>query len=88
MFNSVLVPLDGTPSMERSLPVAAALARETGATLRLLRPAFAHTGPGPDAADAHLAAVVEAKHYLAGQAGRLGSAGVAVETVVAHGEPS
>jgi len=36
MFRSILVPLDGSPFGEHSLPLAMSLARRTGATLQLL----------------------------------------------------
>jgi nucleotide-binding universal stress UspA family protein len=37
MFKSILVPLDGSPFAEHALPLAASIARHTGATLRLLQ---------------------------------------------------
>jgi len=37
MFKSILVPLDGTPFAEHALPLAASIARQSGATLRLLQ---------------------------------------------------
>ncbi len=37
MFTHILVPLDGSPRAERALPVAATIARATGATIHLLR---------------------------------------------------
>ena len=36
MFNSVLVPTDGSPFSERALPIAAEIAKRTGATLHLV----------------------------------------------------
>lgn len=36
MFNSILVPLDGSPSSEHALPMACAIARQAGANLRLV----------------------------------------------------
>jgi nucleotide-binding universal stress UspA family protein len=36
MFKSILVPLDGTTFAEHAIPLAASVARHTGATLRLL----------------------------------------------------
>jgi len=36
MFHSILVPLDGSPFGEHSLPLAMSIARRTGATLQLL----------------------------------------------------
>lgn len=37
MFRTILVPLDGTPYSEQALPVAMAVARRTGARVRLAR---------------------------------------------------
>ncbi len=37
MFRHLLVPLDGTPTVERSIPVAARLARAAQGSLILLR---------------------------------------------------
>ena len=37
MFKSILVPLDGSPFAEHALPLAVAIARGSGATLRLMR---------------------------------------------------
>jgi nucleotide-binding universal stress UspA family protein len=37
MWHHILVPLDGTPGAEQALPLAAHIARETGATLTLVR---------------------------------------------------
>jgi nucleotide-binding universal stress UspA family protein len=37
MFKNILVPLDGTPFAEHALPLAASIARQSGATLRLLQ---------------------------------------------------
>lgn len=37
MYRTILVPLDGSPLAERSLPYAAAVARAAGARLRLVR---------------------------------------------------
>lgn len=43
MYDSLLVPLDGSAFSERALPWAASLARRSGATLRLARVHIPHT---------------------------------------------
>lgn len=45
MFKAILVPLDGSPLAEQALPVAARLARSTGAALHL---AHVHVAASPD----------------------------------------
>jgi nucleotide-binding universal stress UspA family protein len=44
MYRSILVPLDGSLTNERALPVASAIARRCGATIHL---ALVHTSSGP-----------------------------------------
>jgi nucleotide-binding universal stress UspA family protein len=45
MFDNILVPLDGSPFGERSLPAAARLARRTGAALHIVHVHEARVGP-------------------------------------------
>jgi nucleotide-binding universal stress UspA family protein len=47
MFQHILVPLDGSPLAERALPVAALIARSTGASVELLHAASVEVGYGP-----------------------------------------
>lgn len=47
MFERILVPLDGSPLAERALPVAALIARSTGATVVLLHAASIELEYGP-----------------------------------------
>ena len=37
MFNSILVPLDGSPAAEGALPLASSIARQAGASLEIMR---------------------------------------------------
>jgi nucleotide-binding universal stress UspA family protein len=47
MFQHILVPLDGSPLAERALPVAALIARSTGASLELVHAASIEVDYGP-----------------------------------------
>jgi len=79
MYRSLLVPLDGSASSERALPIAANIARRSGATLRL---AYVHIPSGGiyiegmQAADAgaRLAQLEGAHAYLEGVRTRMASA--------------
>src|SRR5689334_16481860 len=78
MYRSILVPLDGSPASEQALPYAAALARRSGAALRL---AYVHTplvlGEGVMYLGAPEAQLwEEEKTYLDGVADRLRKAGL------------
>ena len=84
-LDRILVPLDGSALAETALGTAVDLARQTRATLVLLRAAEAHTFPGADPTDAQILVVREAEDYLAGVASRLGREGDAVETGVWYG---
>jgi nucleotide-binding universal stress UspA family protein len=67
MFRSQLVPLDGSAIGEHAQPVAAAVARQSGAVLYL-----AHVGPPADPGGrAGTGPLHEAQAYLDGVAGRL-----------------
>jgi nucleotide-binding universal stress UspA family protein len=67
MFRSLLVPLDGSAFGEHALPVAAAVARQSGAALSL-----AHVSPPADPGGrAGTPSLHEARAYLDGVAGRL-----------------
>jgi nucleotide-binding universal stress UspA family protein len=92
LFQSILVPLDGSRFAEHALPLAAIIARTTGATLRLLRvesdttipwneptPGASESKPGPE--DSHPAA----QAYLEGAAERVRAAfGIPVQQEFAH----
>ena len=90
MYRSILVPLDGSPFGEHSLPLAVALARRTGAALHLVH---VHVPAGPvGALEAvpYLAAqhevVIQREHaYLEEARGRLSRLGVPAEARLADG---
>jgi nucleotide-binding universal stress UspA family protein len=90
MYHSILVPLDGSPGSEHALPLAAAVARRTGATVRV---AHAHAPADPKHPDWYMppeqrsdpAAVTLQKDYLDGVVRRLTAAGVRAASVLLEG---
>jgi nucleotide-binding universal stress UspA family protein len=88
-LGTILVPVDGSLLAETAVYRAVDLARESGATVHLLRAAEAHTFPGVDATEAQVAVVREAEEYLADVKARLAEAGFTmVETSVWYGPPA
>jgi nucleotide-binding universal stress UspA family protein len=87
MYQTILVPLDGSPFAERALPYVEALAQAGGARLVLVSAAHADANLGSRPADAPVATIGEATTYLAGVAERLTGHGLTapIETVVLHG---
>lgn len=86
MLRTILVPLDGTPFGEQALPVATAVARRTGARVRL---AHVHRPVPVDqqtlGATAEFAAREEDRRKLARVAGELAAAGVPAEHALLDG---
>lgn len=79
----ILVPLDGSPLAESALADAVDIAVRHGATLVLLRAAYATALPAVDPVDSQVTVVREAETYLADVAARARAAGVTdVETSV------
>jgi nucleotide-binding universal stress UspA family protein len=79
----ILVPLDGSPLAESALADAVDIAVRHGATLVLLRAAYATALPAVDPVDSQVTVVREAEAYLADVAARARAAGVTdVETSV------
>ena len=79
----ILVPLDGSPLAESALADAIDIAVRHGATLVLLRAAYATALPAVDPVDSQVTVVREAEAYLADVAARARAAGVTdVETSV------
>ena len=85
MFNTILVPLDGSELAERALTYATALAGPTRAQLLLVRAVVTHTLAGVDPRERQLGAIHEAELYLQHVATKLGEQGLACETVVRYG---
>jgi len=72
----ILVPLDGSALAEAVLPRAIELAKDSGATVELLRAVEAHTIPGVDPTEDQVKVVAEGEAYLADVAARLKTDGV------------
>ncbi len=89
-FETVLVPLDGSPLAEAALPMAEEVLRDNpDATLVLMRAAWATALPGVDPISAEVAAVKEAEEYLEQVAARLRQRGVGrIVTSVWYGSPA
>jgi nucleotide-binding universal stress UspA family protein len=81
----ILVPLDGSRLAEAVLPAACSLAGRLGASLVLLH-VLEREPPRKVHGEPHLARAADAFAYLDAQAGRIGGAGVAVDTDV-HERP-
>jgi len=77
----VMVPLDGSTFAEAALPLATALARRAGATLRLVLVHGTATGAGDEAAAAQVALQDHEREYLRGTASRLDPGGALVSGV-------
>jgi nucleotide-binding universal stress UspA family protein len=86
-MNTILLPLDGSPLAEQSLPYAASLARRSGAKIVLVRAAQAHTLLDIDAGEAQIAAIRRAEQDLEAAATRLRAEGVKAEVHVYYDQP-
>jgi nucleotide-binding universal stress UspA family protein len=86
MIHNILVPLDGSPVAEQGLTSACRLAKETGATLSLVRgvPYFILD---PKDREADRAAVREARAYLGTMQDNLVREGFTVHAEVVPGDP-
>jgi len=89
MYQNILVPLDGSPFAEHALPYAATLARQSGATLRLVTvstPLEETSVEGLFISAAEIEADLAQRYqtYLQHLAAQL--SGVQVETEVPHGD--
>ena len=82
MFNTILVPLDGTAESNAALPAARTLARATGASIWLLRVA-----PESLVRDSH-SATHDAGQSLDAMASEFGSSELHVQAVVREGDPA
>ena len=84
MYQTILVPLDGTVFSERALPLASTIARATGGRLVLMRAAWAPQQPGLDSQESQQWAIREAHMYLESVAQGLKEQGLAVELSAPH----
>ncbi len=78
MYNRILIPLDGSELSERALPLAADIARRTGASLTLASVIDAEADAAQSASE----------KYLIDVAGRLEGAGLEISTVTLTGDPA
>ena len=85
MFHHLLVPLDGLPMSESSLPAAARIARQAGALLTLVHVIERHA-PAEIHSERHLVTPAEAEAYLSEIARSPLLAGLRVETHVHEAE--
>lgn len=92
MYTRILVPLDGSELAEIALPHAVAVAKQSGAAVRLLRvlptlpPAVLPEGAYLDWEQIQRDAVAEARSYLEQVRGRLAAEGLDVATELRTGE--
>ncbi len=84
MYQTILVPLDGTVFSERGLPLATTIAHATGARLVLMRAAWSPQQPGMDSLESQQWAVREAHMYLESVAQDLKTQGLTVELSAPH----
>lgn len=86
MYQTLLVPLDGSKFSERALPMAVILAKTMQARMVLLHVIGAPVFPGGDTAEVERQAGEEAQAYLAQLARSLLAEDLQVETVVTYGD--
>ena len=86
MYQTILVPLDGSDLAERALPIAETVARASGAKILLLRVVPPAT-PESATRGEYAAEVEEAEKYLASVAARL-TKSCGVETRLVEGDPA
>jgi nucleotide-binding universal stress UspA family protein len=84
-FQRILVPLDGSECAENVLPMVEKLAKELGASIALLRVAYAYIFPGVDSTEAELKVVREAEEYLSNVEDRLKTKGFKTDSHVRYG---
>src|SRR5687767_805767 len=84
-FDSILVPLDGTPTGAAALPYAEALALRTGAKLTLMRAARAPLVIGGDARVVQRQVIDDAQDYLETVGNGLAARGAQIEIALPYG---
>lgn len=88
MFETILVPLDGSKLAEESLGKVKEIAQAHGSKIVLLRVAFALVFPGADPTKSQIQVTEEAEGYLEKVKKGLESEGIRAETVVRYGFPA
>lgn len=87
MYRRILLPLDGSALAERAEPYAAALARQFGAELILVRAVQLFAFPDVDQEARQVGAINQASEYLMRRAAALRRQGVEVSCVVHYTDP-
>jgi nucleotide-binding universal stress UspA family protein len=85
MFETILLPLDGSALSESALPYAEGIARASRARIVLVRVAQVGGWLASDLSEHELRPAEEAETYLRGIAARLARQGLSVEVVVPYG---
>ncbi len=86
MYDTLLVPLDGSTFSERALPLAVTLAQRMQARIILLHVIGAPVFPGGDTVEAERQTGEEAQDYLAHVASTIAAEGLHTETTLAYGQ--
>ncbi len=86
MYDTLLVPLDGSTFSERALPLAVTLAQRMQARIILLHVISAPVFPGGDTVEAERQTGEEAQVYLAHLASTIAAEGLHTETTLAYGQ--
>ena len=88
MFNSILVPLDGSALSEGALPTAVALARQAQSHVTLVRAVWPGRAARGGLLEAQYDALLEAQTYLEGAARHVADQGVPVEVRAPSAPPA
>lgn len=88
MFDTILVPLDGSNLAEECLEKVKEIALAHKSKVILLRVAFALVFPGSDPTNAQIQVTEEAEGYLEKVEKVFKGAGIRVETIVRYGFPA
>jgi len=86
MYQSILVPLDGSKVAEAILPEIERFSGEPLPRLQLIRVCLAHGFPGQDMTDLQLKTINEARAYLQGIKSRLVEQGFDTSISVLYGD--
>jgi nucleotide-binding universal stress UspA family protein len=86
VYKKILVPLDGSELSEKIIPEIEKVATCFGASISLLRVAYAYTIPGADPTETQVTVVKAAEEYLRGVAERLKAKGFTVDSHVRYGD--
>jgi nucleotide-binding universal stress UspA family protein len=88
MYQTILLPLDGSPVAEAILPQVVKLVSALKSRLILVRVSRSYTLPGLDPSGAQIEAVQQAQSYLEDIQKRLADQGIESEIHVPYGDPA